>query len=102
MPRPSSERNTARSMMLPMTRARKITKVLTTPCTSVRVTMRRWRTVRHFMAEHRLDLLAAHALQSPLLTATSAALRAGAGGEGVRSGESKIPTSGMATPTARA
>src|SRR5213076_662806 len=97
-PRPSSERNTARSMMLPMTRDRKITKVLTTPCTSDRVTMSplaTWVISCPSTASISSRLMRC---RSPLLTATRAALRLAPVAKAFGSGESKMPTSGMATP----
>ena len=102
MPRPSSERNTARSMMLPMTRDRKITKVLTTPCTSVRVTMSPLATCVISWPSTASTSWRFMRCSSPLLTATRAALRLAPVAKAFGSGESKIPTSGMPTPTARA
>src|SRR5579862_5113965 len=79
MPRPSSDRNTARSMMLPMTRDKKITKVLTMPDEGQRhhVTVRY---VGHLVSENGLNLLPVHSLEEAATHRHQGGVAARAGG----------------------
>ena len=73
----------ALSTSSPMTRARKITKVFTTPWISVSVTMSPLATCADFVAQHRFDFVATHAAQQAGADGDQRVIAAGAGGEGV-------------------
>ena len=93
----------ALSTIMPTTRDRKITKVLTTPWIRVSVTMSPLATCADLVAEHRLDLFRAHRLQQAGGDRDQRRVLERAGGEGVRRAlEDRRPPACRCRPSRRA